>query len=331
MDLDDGFKELTLALDSKGSVTSTDENMFRRGAWERWEAKADAGEDASREVRFTLRLGPWLLDGKGTRPADGGLRCSVVRGSVLEGSDDPCCVGRFEMTLTLPEADTDTELPALEASHQARLDSRPGPPPRFSKGSFLGPWNLLLAMDGGGPEDEDVDATNAAAPSLFAVRLGEDGTFASSSPPAGSSAVPQGDDAPPAAVLGGRWGVWDASETDKRLQRGPSTLSALGTHVWLRVERDRCSSTLRGLAGLPVHEGFSLWGKPAVASAQAELQARSKSGGRSDLASGHCYFGTSADREWCMAGRFSLMRASPAEAVEDSTGRSVGRDDGDDD
>ena len=75
------------------------------------------------------------------------------------------------------------------------------------------------------------------------------------------------------------------------------------------MERERCSSTLRGLADLPVHESFSLWGKPTLPNEMAELAARTEAGGSTDLVTGNCYFGTSADREWYTCGRFTLMRA----------------------
>ena len=292
LNLDDGIKQFTLALDSSGSLTTTEASLSRGGAWERWEARAD-----DEAVRFNLRLGPWLLDGVGHRPAGGGLRCACVSGVVLEGSEDPCHVGSFEMTLSLPAADA--ELPALEARHRARLDAQPAPPPRFAQRQFCGSWRLLVAMD----------EADACMPTTRTVQLLGDGTFSSelactwresSDESAASDAG--------AAVLGGRWGVWDASTRESRQWGGPNQPDSLGTHLWLRVERERCTSTLRGIGGLPVHEGFSMWGRPETATASAELKARSQTGGSSDLVSGNCYFGSSSDREWCIAGRFSIMR-----------------------
>ena len=66
----------------------------------------------------------------------------------------------------------------------------------------------------------------------------------------------------------------------------------------MKVERDRCTATLRGLADLPVHESFSLWGKlapPAGAGLEAQLASRTSRGGTTDEASGIVYFGTSVE------------------------------------
>ena len=54
-----------------------------------WQAKS-VGEGEPVNVR--MRLGPWQLRGKGERTS--GLRCSVVTGTVLEGDEEPVCVGR---------------------------------------------------------------------------------------------------------------------------------------------------------------------------------------------------------------------------------------------
>ena len=123
------------------------------------------------------------------------------------------------------------------------------------------------------------------------------------------------------ARLGGSWGVWDGSlRHDKQRARAAASrgMASLGTHFFMRVERERCTSTLRGLANLPVHESFSLWGKPTIGSAQAELDARSAAGGSTDLVTGHCYFGTSADREWYTCGRFSLLRDTDRPAGDEA-------------
>ena len=96
-----------------------------------------------------------------------------------------------------------------------------------------------------------------------------------------------------------------------------SSSSAQGTHVWLRVIRDSCTSTLRGMGGLPVHESFSLYGKPVLSSLEAELSARSAEGSSADRVEGLAYFGTSADREYVVAGRFSLIRTLSEPETED--------------
>jgi len=66
--------------------------------------------------------------------------------------------------------------------------------------------------------------------------------------------------------LGGHWGVWGAG-----LAKGASEMGVLreGTHLWMRVERDRSTSTLDGMGGLRgVRESFSLWGQPQLDSLQ---------------------------------------------------------------
>ena len=297
LELDDGPQRVTCHLAERGALTTT-ASLARGPAWERWEASV---ERESGSVRMDLRLGPWTMSGKGVRTD--GLRCRSVTGSVLEGGDDPVCVGSFSMVMQMPAAD-EAELSTLERSHLAKVEARPAPPPRFARGVFRGNWRLLIAF-------EDTDA-----PSVFSVRLGDDLKFASvpaeqlASVPA--EQVEAGDEAGVEPRLGGSWGVWDGSHVQHDKQRARAAASrgmaSLGTHFFMRVERERCTSTLCGLANLPVHEGFSLWGKPTIGSAQAELDARSAAGGSTDLVTGHCYFGTSADREWYTCGRFSLLR-----------------------
>ena len=51
-----------------------------------------------------------------------------------------------------------------------------------------------------------------------------------------------------------------------------------------------------------------MWGQPKLDGLQAELAARTEAGGTSDSIDGHCYFGSSADREYVVCGRFSLTR-----------------------
>ena len=50
----------------------------------------------------------------------------------------------------------------------------------------------------------------------------------------------------------------------------------------------------------------------------SELDARTERGGKSDLVTGRCYFGTSADSEWVQDGRYSLLREEEADAVVDT-------------
>lgn len=52
-----------------------------------------------------------------------------------------------------------------------------------------------------------------------------------------------------------------------------SFIQRSGSALWLKVDRDRCSETLRGIADLPLRESFTAWGKPQL-SLEAELGAR---------------------------------------------------------
>lgn len=297
MDLDDGLQKLACNLDASGTLTTEREGLSRiADAKDRWKAAADA-ESGSMNMRVSI--GPWMLRGNGMRT--NGLRCKSVTGSVLEGGDDPVCVGSFAMTLRVPVADAE-ELSELERSRTAKLDARPAPPPRFRRGYYIGEkWRLLVAFD------------DTEAPSIFTVRLREDGKFVSYS--AGDESNSDGSEssnydgaAARPQQLGGSWGVWDSTlRRDAKRQR--PTNATLGTDFYMRVEREQCTSTLRGLANLPVHESFSLWGKPTLGSGMlAQLSARTEEGAPTNLVTGYCYFGTSVDREWFTCGRFSLMR-----------------------
>ena len=215
LDLDDGLQQVAVALDPRGSLTTTSSSA-RGSSWERWEASADESDS----VKLRLRIGPWMLRGTGCRD---GLRCRELTGSVLEGGDDPVCVGSFSMTMATPAADDD-ELTELERSHYARLDAKPAPPPRFRRDSFVGRWSLLVAFE------------DTAAPSIFPVSLGDDRKFTT---PADG-----------AALLGGSWGVWDASMRDDAARRQAADgrgYARLGTHFYMRVERGGfcCGLSLR--------------------------------------------------------------------------------------
>ena len=92
--------------------------------------------------------------------------------------------------------------------------------------------------------------------------------------------------------------------------------------MWLRVSRERSASNMRGIGGLPIRESFSLWGKPELDSPEAELRARASPDGlTAKLCSGNIIFGTGIDKEWCQAGRFTLIRVD-----EEDDGESVGDD-----
>jgi len=88
-----------------------------------------------------------------------------------------------------------------------------------------------------------------------------------------------------------------------------------GTHLLMRVERDRSTASLAGVGGLAgVHESFSIWVQPAL-SVESELAAAAgrysaaagESGATVARARGAVFFGT-ASNEYCRAGGCSLMR-----------------------
>ena len=58
----------------------------------------------------------------------------------------------------------------------------------------------------------------------------------------------------------------------------------------------------------------------------SELDARTEKGGKSDLVTGRCYFGTSADSDWVQDGRYSLLREEEADAVVDTAAVEGGAD-----
>ena len=139
LDLDDGRLDLNLHLDASGAVHATNEqelpfNICRgEHGWSsaRWSCSA---VPESANLVLTLQLGVLHFRGKGTRQ---GLVCSSLAGHVMEGSDDPCCVGSFEMALALPFAQ---DVAALEERHRLRVDARPPPPLSFRLDGFIGQW-----------------------------------------------------------------------------------------------------------------------------------------------------------------------------------------------
>ena len=276
LDLDTGVQQSNLHLDAAGRVHTTDDaqfNICRGTTWTsaRWSASL-ASSEAEGVVAFTLQLGILCLEGRGVR---NGLRCTTLSGSCLEGGDEPCCVGTFTLTLALP---TTTDVSDLEKQHQARLMKRPAPPPTFRRSGFVGRWRLLLSMDSN-------QAGGDAPPAYFALLLHEDRSFSSEGGP---------------HTLAGTWGVWGQG----------SFVQPQGTSLWLKVNRDRCSETFRGLADLPLRESFSLWGKPLTESLEAEIQARTPHGGTVDRVDGRLCCG---EVERVYFGMFSLMRDIPIE------------------
>ena len=163
LELDDGDASLSLHLAAPGSQqfdTATQGGKVypidadrqklpfahRAHAWSaaRWSAHRTvrAGTEGDGELCFALQLGNLHLEGRGERS---GLHCSNFAGTVLEGGlDDPYVLGRFSMHLALP---FETNASTLEERYQQRLAKQPAPPLSFSVASFIGRWQLLLAVD----------------------------------------------------------------------------------------------------------------------------------------------------------------------------------------
>jgi len=279
LDLDDGAKSISLFLDANGKVRAADEsvlpdaNICQGTTWsDQWRVTAVPEGDT---VSLKLSLGVLYLEGKGTRQ---GLRCSSVAGSVLEGKEDPCCVGSFRMGLVMPSGGWDRSvIKSLEDRHEARVLRRPAPPIAFSRSGFAGRWRMLLSMD--------------ELPFNFCVRLHDNLTWTS-----------EGGE----QTLAGSWGVWSSSEG-----KG-SYIQAQGSSLWLKVDRNRCSETMRGIAGMPQRESFTLWGKPLL-SFEEELGARmgAAGGATADRVQGRLSVG---EVERAFFGMFSLMR-EPEESL----------------
>ena len=71
-----------------------------------------------------MQLGNLYLEGRGERGDN--FRCSSFVGTALEGGDDPCVVGRFNMQLALPFNDELDMLEAMEMRKAAREKASPG-------------------------------------------------------------------------------------------------------------------------------------------------------------------------------------------------------------
>jgi hypothetical protein len=277
--LDDGGRQVSLFLDALGRVQATEERYGEGPGSSGWEALAVPG---STVVSLSLQLGVLFLEGTGERKP-GGLRCASFRGSVLEGRDDPCVVGKFVMTFTMP---TTEDTAALEQRHRSRVEARPAPPLSFKLAGFVGRWRMLLSMD-----DSDV-------PAFFTLELLDDHTFSSS----GGDYTGQ--------TLAGSWGLYSQVGRDD----GHGEWKAFephGSSLWLRVERSKSTETLRGVADLPdVRADFNLWGRPVLDPMQ-ELAARTEAGAVIQSVDGAVWIGAV---ERAYIGRFSLMRAAADDA-----------------
>ena len=309
LELDDGDAELSLHLAAPpslqpgsvapggGKVFPMDDNLpFNivqgKDGWSsaRWSAKC-VGEEGGTELSLSMQLGNLYLEGRGERT---GLRCSTFQGTVLEGGSDPCVVGRFSMRLSLPIKSDTTE---LEERYRARLASRKAPPISFQRVGFIGQWRLLLSVD------------DDAFPAYFPVELSGDGTWQS-----------VGTD----ETLAGSWGL---HARDANSRSGWSAIQESGSSVWLKVQRERSTETLRGIAGLPVRQDFHLSGKPVIETVEQELATKLASNGAAAVAGAATAATERVDRvdgrlwegsvERAYFGRFSLLRGDAAQLAED--------------
>ena len=192
-------------------------NICQSNGWSsaQWSAcrAVQAGEEGDDKLDLNLQLGNLYLEGRGQRGGD--FRCPPFAGTVFEGGEDPCVVGRFSMQLSLP---IQSDVAPLEEAYRARIASQPAPPLTYERSEFVGQWRLLLSTD----EDR--------APAHFAIELKPDRTWES-----------VGAD----ERLAGTWGMYsnDLTSLDK-----PD-----GSNVWLKVHADRCTETINeGVAGLPL-------------------------------------------------------------------------------
>jgi hypothetical protein len=213
------------------------------------------------------------------------LRCQWIKGYVVEGDHEPCCVGSFEMRLAMSAVE---DMDALASRYRRRLEAKPAPPPRFRKAGFVDTWRMLLTLesDGGLP-----------GPKLLSIRLRDDGVFESAAAPLAEG-----------PRLSGRWGIWDDSlvqvvgrKAAQRLHEEEGKINK-GTHVWLHF--------VRGLGMIGQNESFSAHGRPKLTSFAQELQSKGDEGADSDRVDGGIYYGSSSDREYYLAGRFTLIRDS---------------------
>lgn len=288
LDLGDGYTRMTFALSSSGKLTATSPDSSMRGSWE---AGARRGRS---DISMRLFFGPWVLTGHGERRNDAantetngkvGLRCKAIDGVVLEGILEPCCVGKFNLTLALPYAN-DEQLAVLDKRHKTKVAKRRAPPYKFNLTSFIGRWKLLIMF-----EDSD-------EPTYSSIVLSANRTFVSDTSGSGM-------------CLAGKWGVWDeeawmqGGEARKLAHR---SIALVGTHLWLEFSRTAC----KGISQPNwQQEDISMWGQPTLESPEAELRAKQPGGGSSDLVQGRIYFGAFGTvGSPVQGGRFSLVRAT---------------------
>ena len=245
-------------------------NIIQSNGWSsaQWSAcrAVQAGEEGDDNLDLNLQLGNLYLEGRGQRGGD--FRCPAFAGTVFEGGEDPCVVGRFSMQLSLP---IQSDVTPLEEAYRARIASQPAPPLTYERSEFVGQWRLLLSTD----EDR--------APAHFAIELKPDRTWES-----------VGAD----ERLAGTWGMYSNDPTS--LSDKPD-----GSNVWLKVHADRCTETINeGVAGLPLRSDFHLWGEP-VLTVEQELAQRAAGGSQAERVDGRLWAGL-VEPEFF--GQFSLLR-----------------------
>ena len=162
---------------------------------------------------------------------------------MLRGADEEF-MGSFELLPSLL-AVAEAELPALEQDWVRRLDMRPAAPPRYPLTAFEGRWRCLIALDGLAPAIVTLKLGVAKVSTLrlgkFRSEVGLDGGY-----------------------IAGSWGVYDAylRSVSGRASKTDTAPKRAGTHLWIRVDRDKSTATLTGMGGPPVRESFSMWGRP---------------------------------------------------------------------
>jgi hypothetical protein len=201
-----------------------------------------AGSPGDDALCVSLRLGTMFLEGRGERR---GLRCRTFVGRVFDEGSYPYghSLGRFTLRLSLP---IKMDALDLERRYQHRVASRGPPPLVYTAPSFVGCWRLVLAIEEEGP--------HATRWFVFPVELRADGSWQS-----------KGTE----ETLAGRWGMYARGGWDG----GWSTTESVGSNVWLRVQREQCSESSRGIAGLPIPCGFTLSGRPIIETEVQQLGA----------------------------------------------------------
>ena len=243
-----------------------------------------AGTEGDNVLCLSMQLGNLYFEGIGERGDD--FRCPAFVGTLLEGGEDPCVVGRFLLRMSLP---TRSNITALEERYRERIASRPAPPLEYRRTGFVGRWRLLLSMDDDTPpiDGHMVEDKRQVAHAFFLVEMSEDGMWWS-----------VGDK----QTLAGTWGMGPVIGSERGAK------ADAGSRIWLSVQRSKCSETMRGVAGLPVRQDFHMAGKPVHDTrdqAEEEIEDDVQSYVRADRVDGRLWEG-SVDAAYF--GSFTLLR-----------------------